>query len=355
VNRPLRISSVFLALAVAALPIVALAQEAPPSYGQPGPPSQDQVLKGRIASIDSKFAITVDDENGYSDNVQLHQGTVINPTGLTLAPGMTVTIAGYNAGGYFAANQIDTPYTYSGPPPTPAYYGPGWWYPGFAWGYGPSFSLFVNAGAPLVCVARPWYGYWYVNPYVRPWIGYRAPWGVPYGAYRNVTVNNYYGNAWHNNTTWNTGTPGGWQSAPDNGQGGGGRLNAQPGYGNEGRSRTLPPNELRSTAPGQAQLATRPGSGAAVPRQNGETTSPWSRFASGGPIRTSEPAAANAPSPSRGFFSGGAARTPPTGYSGASFYRAVAANAGRPPAAYGGGHSGGVSRGGGSHGGGGRR
>ncbi len=37
----------------------------------------------------------------------MHQGTVINPTGLPLQNGMRVTIYGYNAGSTFAANEID--------------------------------------------------------------------------------------------------------------------------------------------------------------------------------------------------------------------------------------------------------
>ena len=55
----------------------------------------------------------VRDVRGYVDNVTLHQGTIINPTGLTLAPGMVVSILGYNAGPFFAANEVDTPYTYT--------------------------------------------------------------------------------------------------------------------------------------------------------------------------------------------------------------------------------------------------
>jgi hypothetical protein len=155
-----------------------------PTYAQP-PASQDETIQGRIASIDAKYAITVDDDRGFTDNVQLHPGTVINPTGLTLTPGMSVTIIGYNAGAAFVANQIDTPYTFTGPAPVPVYYGPGWWYPGFAYGYGPSFSLFLNFGS-TICVQRPWYGYWYVHPAVRPWVGYRPPFAAPYGAYHNV-------------------------------------------------------------------------------------------------------------------------------------------------------------------------
>ena len=94
-------------------PTVALAQDAP-SYAQPaGPPvAEDGQIQGRISSFDGGYNLIVQDDRGYADNVQLHDGTIINPTGLTLAPGMVVSILGYNEGPYFAANEVDTPYTY---------------------------------------------------------------------------------------------------------------------------------------------------------------------------------------------------------------------------------------------------
>lgn len=118
-------------------------------------------IQGTIQSINGAFDISVADSQGYLDDVQLHQGTIINPTGLTLAPGMSVTIDGYSNGSQFDANEIDTPYHYSGPAPVPVYYGPGVWYPGFNYGYGPSFSLVIGTGPYLV--ERPWVGHWYVS------------------------------------------------------------------------------------------------------------------------------------------------------------------------------------------------
>jgi len=127
-------------LAAAALisPALASAQSAPPYAYANG---QDQQIQGTIASIDGTWNITVTDGNGYDDSIALHQGTVINPTGLTLEPGMQVTIDGYPDGSNFDADEIDTPYGYSGPAPVAVYYGPGDWYPGYAYGWGPSFSL----------------------------------------------------------------------------------------------------------------------------------------------------------------------------------------------------------------------
>src|SRR5579875_1139550 len=157
------------AILIAALAIAAL----------PGIASADEEIQGTVQSINGTWNITVLDVNGYLDNVGLHQGTIINPTGLTLAPGMSVTILGYTDGNVFEANEIDTPYQYSGPPPVPIYYGPGWWYPGYAYGYGPSFSLVLafGGGDRDDWVQRePWEGHWWapapVHPYVGFWMGH---------------------------------------------------------------------------------------------------------------------------------------------------------------------------------------
>jgi hypothetical protein len=137
----------FYGLAAAALgsaPIAAAAAQTP-SYARPASPNSDDVINGRIISINGKYDISVRDDRGFIDDVHLHQGTIINPTGLTLEPGMRVSIFGYNAGSWFEANEIDTPYHYI-PRPVAVYYGPGWWYPGFPYGFGPSYSLIISGG-----------------------------------------------------------------------------------------------------------------------------------------------------------------------------------------------------------------
>ena len=131
-----------------AVPIAAQAQDAPPSYAQDQPSyaSTELNVHGRIVSFDGAYALQVRDEQGYVDSVQLHQGTIINPTGITLQPGMVVSILGYNAGPYLAANEVDTPYTYYGGVP---------WYGGHPWNYyGPSISLGFFFGSP---------GWWHGN------------------------------------------------------------------------------------------------------------------------------------------------------------------------------------------------
>jgi hypothetical protein len=164
---PRRWRAVAAALAVAFAPLAAAAQDDVPSYARPAVVSTDETIHGQIRSVDGAFTISVADDRGFIDNVELHQGTIINPTGLTLSPGMSVTIVGYNAGDTFAANEIDTPYTYDGPLPAPAYYGPGYWCPGFAYGYGPSFSLgiIIGGGSSWSYEHRPFRG--------RPWDGRR--------------------------------------------------------------------------------------------------------------------------------------------------------------------------------------
>ena len=101
----------------------------------------DQNIHGRIIDFDGNYNLTIRDERGYVDNVQIHPGTIINPTGLTLAPGMIVSVLGYNAGDFFSANEIDTPYQFT----NNSYY-----YAGHPWSYyGPSISLgffFGNLG-----------------------------------------------------------------------------------------------------------------------------------------------------------------------------------------------------------------
>ncbi|HEX3468647.1 MAG TPA: hypothetical protein VHT05_11265 [Candidatus Elarobacter sp.] len=136
-----------------AAPIAALAQDVP-SYaeGQPSYASGEENVHGRIVNFDGAYNLQVRDEQGYVDNVQLHQGTIINPTGITLQPGMVVSILGFNSGSYLAANEVDTPYTFYGGQP---------WYGGHPWNYwGPTVGLtffFGNVGW--------WHGSYFGGPY----------------------------------------------------------------------------------------------------------------------------------------------------------------------------------------------
>ena len=138
-----RLLGVAVAAAALITPAIASAQDIP-AYASAG---TGQQIQGTISAINGEWNITIADSSGYNDSVALHQGTIINPTGLTLEPGMNVTVDGYADGSNFDANEIDTPYQYEGPPPVAVYYGPGSWYPGYAYGWGPSFSLFFDSGS----------------------------------------------------------------------------------------------------------------------------------------------------------------------------------------------------------------
>jgi hypothetical protein len=170
-----------LAIAGLVLPTIASAQDIP-SYAQP---NRDETIHGRITSVNGTFNISVRDDRGFVDNVELHQGTIINPTGLTLASGMNVTVIGIANGGEFDANEIDTPYHYAGPAPEPIYLGPGWWYPGFPYGYGPAFGLtLVFGGGGFFFEHRPFIGRPFAfDHFGRPGVigGIRAPLGTVRG------------------------------------------------------------------------------------------------------------------------------------------------------------------------------
>jgi hypothetical protein len=142
----------------------AIAQDMPPqelpTYARPGANTNApaEIIHGRIASVNGAFRIVVADDRGFNDDVALGHGTIIYPTGLTLVAGMTVTVHGYNAGNSFAAQEIDTDYQYNGPAPQAVYYGNDYWYPGFAYGYGPAFSLgFLGGFGTSLLVSQPFF------------------------------------------------------------------------------------------------------------------------------------------------------------------------------------------------------
>ncbi|MGH7683541.1 MAG: hypothetical protein ACREMT_04270, partial [Vulcanimicrobiaceae bacterium] len=119
------------ALAMVALPSSALAQNSVPSYAQP---NREEQIKGVVVAFDGHYDLKVRDQRGYVDNVRLHQGTVINPTGLTLQRGMSVTIFGEPSGRVFDANEIQTPYNYAPAPVAVPVYPYPYAYPYQYWG-----------------------------------------------------------------------------------------------------------------------------------------------------------------------------------------------------------------------------
>jgi hypothetical protein len=136
------------ALGIVAIPERVWAQGIP-SYGRPGP-AAEETIHGRIESVAGPFTIVVRDDRGFLDSVTLRQGTIINPRGLRLAVGMTVTIVGFNAGASFSAVEIDVPYAYDEAGPLN--------YGAYDYDYGLASAIDLGLGfisPPVVQVAQP--------------------------------------------------------------------------------------------------------------------------------------------------------------------------------------------------------
>jgi hypothetical protein len=119
-------------------PSIGLAQQSQ-SLSMPSTPSyavgKVDVIRGTISGFNGATTMYVRDTHGYIDNVTLHKGTIINPTGIRLEAGYPVTISGHPHGSTFVADQIDTPfrraYVYA-----PAVYPYPYPYPIVGWGWG---------------------------------------------------------------------------------------------------------------------------------------------------------------------------------------------------------------------------
>jgi hypothetical protein len=160
------------------LPISATADSLP-SYAA----NDREMIHGRISSISGKYDLYVRDDRGYVDHVVLHDGTVINPTGLTLAASETVTITGGNQGRVFRADEVDTPY--SDDMQSNDYDGAGDGYQGYPVGY----------------------PYGYGNPYAYG-DNYPGYGGIYFGGgyYGGGYSGRYFGHGWHRGDSGNRGT-----------------------------------------------------------------------------------------------------------------------------------------------------
>lgn len=192
----------------AALPVAASAQQPygdqPPyaqqqPYSQPAPPyGNQQSVKGTVSGFDGQWIVYMHDDKGYTDHITLHQGTIINPTGIKLLEGMRVTIYGYAQGSTFEANRIDVAYSpysqYYGANGEPAYgYGDNGGY-GYGGGYGGGYgySPYGYGGAyPYFGLGINWGWGWGWG-----WPGFYG-WGWPYygygGGYPYYCCGGYYG------------------------------------------------------------------------------------------------------------------------------------------------------------------
>jgi hypothetical protein len=193
--------------ALVALPLAASAQA-------PRPPAGDETIRGTIQSLPSHYTLLLHDVRGFVDNVTLRDDTVLNPDGLALNSGVSVTIIGHVDGHTFDADEIDGPRNavespanggappyadqqqsapvagyddpygdegYAPPPPDYDYdYGYGYGYP-YAYAY-PAFGVVIGGfgyyGGPYF--GHPYFygrgGYYYGgNRYYPGTPGYRAP------------------------------------------------------------------------------------------------------------------------------------------------------------------------------------
>jgi hypothetical protein len=188
-----------------------------PSYSLPPPTYANRPsIKGTITSFDGQWVVYMHDEKGYTDHITLHQGTVINPTGIKLLEGMKITVYGYADGPTFRADVINVAYSPYSPyygadgNPAPAY-GYGYGYGGYPYGYG-----YGGYG-------YPYYG-WGAWPWIGIGFGWGWGWGWPgygYGYYGYPGYGGYYRGGY---IPPNRGTgPHGNFGAPVHGGGGGGR------------------------------------------------------------------------------------------------------------------------------------
>jgi len=120
------------ALAFGSLASPALAQPAPPPAPPPPPPPREAVQPALVGVIVFARPTTIQIRTPEGRFVTLHlrQGTVINPTGIQLAPGMRIAVAGDPTASVLDARNIDTldrgtaappapPAPNAGPPPPP--------------------------------------------------------------------------------------------------------------------------------------------------------------------------------------------------------------------------------------------
>ncbi len=102
-----RLTSFALILAALALPVAARADTSSDAAR-----SCEQTIHGMINSINGKYGLTVRGGRVGLAGVAMHPGTIINPIGLQLKPGMRVTIAGHADRNTFDADEIDAPIEY---------------------------------------------------------------------------------------------------------------------------------------------------------------------------------------------------------------------------------------------------
>ncbi len=138
-----------------ALPGLAGAQESVPGYGTqpvPGygtPVAHQEQIKGVLTGFDGTYTVYMRDDRGFDDHVSLHQGTMINPTGIKLVEGMRVTMWGNANGSTFEAYRIDVGGGGGYYPDSSGYGYGGYGYGGYGGGYYPGGYGYGYGGLPV--------------------------------------------------------------------------------------------------------------------------------------------------------------------------------------------------------------
>jgi hypothetical protein len=146
------------ALLVAACLLPASAGAETPTYARPLP-SGDQIVTGIIDDFSGKYGLTLRDDRGYLDNVRLHQGTVIEPTGTQLRAGMHVTLIGHPEGRVFVVDEVDVPQSEAAPPAYVSPFAPYPDYVPYGYGYGSDYYSYGGGYSPLGVAPWPYYTY----------------------------------------------------------------------------------------------------------------------------------------------------------------------------------------------------
>jgi hypothetical protein len=189
-STPTKLVAALAAALCLATPALALAQQSPDEQGQGGPPptyaqplaapayGRQDSIKGTLAGFDGQWVVYMHDDKGYTDHITLHQGTVINPTGIKLLEGMKVTVFGQPDGPTFQANRVDVGYSpyspYYGSDGNPAY---GYGDPGYGYGGGYGYGYGGYGGG----YGYPGYGYPYGGLAFGIGIGWNWGWGWGWG------------------------------------------------------------------------------------------------------------------------------------------------------------------------------
>lgn len=151
-------------------------------------PFADEHIRGTISSYernDGEVRLSLRDDRGFIDEVQLGNDTRVSPSGTQLASGMRVAITGYNGGKWFDAVSIEvTGRDEAAAPQEPSYARPD------------PMGGYANS-APAYAYPPPPPGYYpYPVPYPVPVYAYPYPYPAYYGPRVSLGFAFGFGHGW---------------------------------------------------------------------------------------------------------------------------------------------------------------